>query len=164
MSFALRLLTWLAIAMLSLLLLLIPWSCYHAVTYREVGEHLPRVSWLPEEASDVSYFRTVHTVVYECRISEPAFLSLARRRGWELKPIREPTTVTGPAWFLSQAPRVEDFPGDKDRFDREFAAWLDRVQVIVRDGYTAGNREGDRGDIVVYDKETGRLNHNWSAR
>ena len=154
----------LAIASLAFLGLLVALSCHHALTYREAGEHLARVAWLPEEASDVSYYRTAFVVVYECRISEPAFRSLARRRGWDLEPIREPTTVTRPAWFLTRAPRIEDFPGDERRFDREFAAWRDRVQVVVREGYAAGDRVGDQGEVVVYDGGTSRLYHFWSAR
>lgn len=154
----------LAIAALVLLIPVFLWSCYHAVTYRESGEHVARVSWLPDEASDVSYYRTVHMVVYECRIARPAFVALAREKGWELKPIREPTEATRPAWFSTQAPRKEDFPGDQDRYDREFTAWLGRTRAVVRDGWTAGDREGDCGDIVVYDQEAGRLYYYWTAR
>jgi hypothetical protein len=151
-----------------LLCALFPISCYVELTRREVGEHQPRVSWLPQEANDVCYFRTHMNTLYEFNISEEGFLSWAKGEGWNIKSISDEVTVPRYTGRVIPAPRdpLEGTGKTDVRWEQEvFMKWLKVSQAVVQDGYTAGFRHGNGGGfIVAYDRKAGRVYYQTNPR
>ena len=56
--------------------------------HSETGIHRPSVDWLPQTASDISFYRNSNIesiLAYEFHISKSDFKALARERGWPVK-------------------------------------------------------------------------------
>src|SRR5687768_14859438 len=84
----------LLIAVLLTGLALLAWTTYRGFTDVESGEHVARVSWLPESATDVSFFRSYSWTAYEFTIPEQDFLRWAADKGWDVKENKgEPRTI-----------------------------------------------------------------------
>jgi hypothetical protein len=64
--------------------------------HSETGVHRPSVDWLPQTASDISFYRNSNIgniLAYEFHISKPDFEALARERGWPVKPPEQGASV-----------------------------------------------------------------------
>lgn len=62
----------------------------------ETGFHCPSVPWLPQSASDISFYRNSNignVQAYEFQISRPDFEALARERGWNVKPMKQEVSI-----------------------------------------------------------------------
>jgi hypothetical protein len=62
----------------------------------ETGFHRSSVDWLPETASDISFYRNsniANILAYEFHISKPDFEALAGERGWRVKPLEQRASV-----------------------------------------------------------------------
>ncbi|WP_165067836.1 hypothetical protein [Paludisphaera rhizosphaerae] len=143
-------------------------ACYITLTEHETGEHVASVSWLPEEATDVTYSRSYGLTEAEFRIPEPAFLAWARKRGWDLKPIEHAITVPtafgltshNPAVALARAPA-----NVQDQLQEAYQDWLSKAEVRVHDGWQAEYRQDNGGGYrVVYARKTGRAHYRTSPR
>lgn len=143
-------------------------SSYITLTEHETGEHVVSVSWLPEEATDVTYSRSYGLTEAEFHIPESAFLAWARKRGWDLKPIERATTVPTAFGLTSLNPLVafNRTPANaQDRLQESYNAWLDRAQILVHDGWQAEYKQDNGGSYrVVYARETGRAYYRTSPR
>src|SRR5689334_71204 len=65
-----------------LLLLAFGWS------REQKGTHVNNVDWLPQDASDVTYFKREGfgwVTSYECTISKESFGRVAQERGWKMQ-------------------------------------------------------------------------------
>jgi len=163
---------WLRVAAEASVLLpvaLIAFSCYHTYTWLEKGEHIAKVSWLPSEASDVTFFKSYTYTVYEFSISEQGFLAWARESGWPVQPIEGEVTV--PRYYsMTPSPREPTAAASKEAQSQSWRAveqWLKESVAVVQDGYTATNRQsnvGDRGYIVAYDRKVRRAYYQTNSR
>src|SRR4029450_8888779 len=80
-------------------------GCYLALTHFETAENVDRVSWLPDSASNVSYYRSYNYTAYEFDISEDEF----KKWIWlDVKPITKPVEVHRYSYMT--ASRVELSP------------------------------------------------------
>lgn len=55
------------------------YSAFRGFTDVEIGENVARVSWLPDSASNVSFYRAYSYTAYEFDIAEADFLKWAER-------------------------------------------------------------------------------------
>ncbi len=77
---------------LSPLLLLGLWfgGVWYSEHHPDQGEHARRVSFLPETATDVSWYRSYNSTGFDFKISEADFKKWSR---WEVREIAEPFSV-----------------------------------------------------------------------
>lgn len=98
------------------------------------GENEKSVSWLPESASDVSYYLVYGSWAYEFRITESDFLEWAKENDWPPEKIAgEPVSITRYTRMMHQ----------------------DDTRKIIKDGYYFENlQENGGGTYVAYDTNT----------
>ena len=53
----------------------------------EIGEDIPHVDWLPNSATNVSFYKSGSFTAYEFNISEPSFSEFAKAKSWNIKEI-----------------------------------------------------------------------------
>jgi hypothetical protein len=137
----------------------LPVTCYHGFTSRETGEHESRVSWLPAEATDVTYIRSFFYTVEEFSISEQGFLVWAKKMGWDV------ATIVGEVEVPRYFGQVTPVPQVPQESERAFDAWLQKSRAVVRDGYYARYRTHDMaGYTVAYDRKAGRVYYQANPR
>jgi len=118
----------------------------------ETGEKVPRVSWLPPAATNVSYYRSYLFTAYEFDVSESEFLKWAQ--GYDLKPVREPFSI--PRYnFAAKALPPEDASEEDARRIWERASVR---TATVNDGYFYEQERGRSGGFtrIAWDRTTSR--------
>ena len=83
----------------------------------ETGEHLPSVTWLMPEATDISFYKSHSVNAYEFSIPEDVFVKNLSAQ--DLQEITEPVTIPRYLKFLQQA--RQDPPEQDTRSLREMA-------------------------------------------
>ncbi len=146
-------------------LFVLPGSCgvlfLWAVTRpAEVGVNISSVSWLPKEASDVSYYKTYVLTAYEFSISEDGFEKWAARYG-EAKEIESVVRVARFSYMESLSfPEPLPMGASESEWERHEAerARLEVLRSIaITDGLVFEIRESDGGGLTVaYDRDYGR--------
>jgi hypothetical protein len=137
----------------------------HAFTDVDTAEHVASVSWLPEEASDICYYRSYGFTAYEFDISEQGFLDWAESRwaGWDVQPIEEPVSVTryrsrtdsDPPYDWDAANDLMD--EDPEEWERQYYARRAIYNASISHGFYYGHETGNGGGVqVAYDSEKGR--------
>lgn len=109
----------------------------------EIGENLPRVSWLQEDASDVSFYKSYQFTAYEFSVSEASFLKHTR---WEFQEIREPVTIPR---YNTRLIKIDDC--------ENFEEYRKKTSVTVKNGLYSTRRQSNGGGYTAaYDRETGK--------
>ncbi|RBP40421.1 hypothetical protein DES53_108128 [Roseimicrobium gellanilyticum] len=114
----------------------------------ETGTNLSAVDWLPQSASDISYYETYSWTAWECTMSEEDFRKWASR--YELREISGALSIERFSW--REAWRTHLGSG-RDSWEEE------RKHVAtVRDGlFAAKYWENGGGYKLVFDRETSRV-------
>ena len=76
-------------------------GAYVGLTHVETGENVPSVKWLPDVASNVSFYKSYSFTSYEFDIPELEFVKWSR---WELSPIDEPVSIARYCFFSVDVP------------------------------------------------------------
>ena len=135
-------------------------SIHLELTRVETGECVSSVPWLPDTASNVSYYRTYMNTAYEFDMEEDDFRDWSR---WELKEISDPITVRRYLSFSSPPPAVaSNLPADElsRRADQPL-----RRSVRVTDGLCHVFVQDNGGGIwLAYDRRKGRAYYRSAPR
>ena len=126
-------------------------SAYVDFTHVENGENVPAVDWLPEHASNVSYYHSYMFTAYEFDITEPEFLKWSE---WEVAEISEPVKIRRYNLFADVA-----LPGQNSTQaeDAKFMAAMAQKSATIDDGLYYGHLQNNGGGIWVgYDRKLGR--------
>jgi hypothetical protein len=123
---------------------------FHALTRFETAENVARVDWLPQTASNVSYYRSYNYTAYEFDMSEAEF----RKWMWlDVQPITRPVKVR--RYSLIASSRA--YPGANPAAG-EYEAWEAMREATVTDGLYHEHRRDDGGGVcVAYDRAKGRV-------
>jgi len=128
-----------------------------AVTVAEVGEHRENVSWLPKNATNVSYIRSYTFTAFEFDIPEPEFLKWAER--WKVQPVSAPCKIRRYTTMSNRLPPSRDSSLDD---------WRDRAvqEVTISDGYFWSDPPSGSGRNVSvgYDRIRGRAYYQANPR
>ncbi len=128
------------------------YSAYRGYTDVEVGESLPCVSWLPNHATNVSFYRSYLNTAYEFDISENRFREWSR---WNLAEIVEPVQIS--RYLAFSTPRPQEVANPTGAEIEKFALEYSRRSVTIRSGLYFGHLQDNGGGVWVgYDRETGR--------
>ncbi len=111
------------------------------------AEHVDRVNWLPETASNISYHFIRDMTAYEFDIQKEDFLELAKSRFWKVSEITEPFTIKRYTWVGNLINQSEI---DLSVIDQE-NCW-----VVLDQGYYYEKQSGADFTAVGYDFLKGR--------
>lgn len=117
----------------------------------ETGENVPSVAWLPDSASNVSYYRSHMNTAYEFDISESDFCSWSR---WKVAEIEEPKTIKR---YLAFFPLVEPGANSTDAELNEFLETGSRRVARLDEGLYYGHLQKNGGGVwVAFDRKSRR--------
>jgi hypothetical protein len=102
---------------------------YNYTTTSKYDENVKSVDWLPEVATNISYFKSYLFIAYEFTISENDFLALAEKEGWKIEQIEK-------LFEISRYTSGENPEGAE-------------TEAIITSGYFYEQRETDGGGISV---------------
>lgn len=120
---------------------------YLGVTHFDTAEHRTNVSWLPNGATNVSYYRSYSFTAYEFDISEEGFLEWAD--GWNVAPITLPESIWRyTKYTVAEPKRVEE-----------------AHTAMIASGYVHRSGQSSGGGMVVaFDREAQRAYFQSSPR
>jgi len=121
----------------------------------DFGENVPSVSWLPESASDVSFYRSKQVNVYEFNIDPNGFRTWAKSQGMSVRRVSAQEIISR---YKAYAPTDTESAADVENSDgaidfEEFKKWQSQISVIVEIGLIAKSPENG---IAIYDAEKKR--------
>jgi hypothetical protein len=109
----------------------------------ETAENVAHVSWLPETATNVSYYRSYIFTAYEFDMSDEAFLNWAKC--CEIKPIVKPFWIPR---YTGGAPRE---PPEENASDEQFQRFWEKDRLrsaTINNGYFYQQEFGQSGGFV----------------
>ena len=104
--------------LLSIVVLLV--AFFYITNEPDFGENMPSVSWLPKEATNVSFSKNWGWDAYEFKISEQGFLKWANQKGYDVKLISDIND--------SRTPSLE-------RYNMSTENDFNKTRVVIKDGY-----------------------------
>jgi hypothetical protein len=120
------------------------------MTRFETAENVANVDWLPQSASNVSYYRSYRFTAYEFDMAETDF---KRWTPYEVKPIDSPVKVAR-YWLISRG--YSDLGPNPKR--AEWEAWEASAYATISDGLYYSHRRSDGGGVdVAFDRRKGRV-------
>ena len=135
-------------------------GAYIGFTHIEIGEALESVDWLPDSATNVSFYRSYMNTAYEFDISEHEFCDWSR---WELAEITEPVGLSRYLQFSTPRP-VEPQNPTQEKMEN-FALEYSRRGVRISDGLYYGHTQDNGGGVwIAYDRKTGRAYYQSAPR
>ncbi len=136
------------------------YGTYVGLTHVEIGENVPSVNWLPDAASNVSFYKSYSFTSYEFDIPESDFVKWSR---WELSPIDEPVSI--PRYCYSSvdvpAPGPNATAEEWQAFESSYASRSAKITNGLYYGYLQGN---GGGVWVGYDRNLGRAYYHSAPR
>jgi hypothetical protein len=118
---------------------------YHGLTYCETAENVQSVSWLPEGATNISYYRSYRFTAYEFDISEEGFQEWAKRWG-QVQPIKDPVRVNRFSTLIQPPSNVSTSSiGQMEVSGTE----IDPATATISDGYFYEKRQSNGGGVCV---------------
>lgn len=128
------------------------WSNSHP----SMGENVPRVDWLPQAASNVSFYKTYFFTAYEFDIPEAGFVALGQERNWKLSEIEEKGCQV---WTYRMGGKMrEKYPRPTSDLSTEtqvaeYRRQLEIIEPNVTNGPAYQVRQPNGGGIIaVYDR------------
>jgi hypothetical protein len=116
--------------------------CLHGILQEERGENLPRVDWLPQEATNVSFLRSYGRTAFEFDIDERGYWEWVK---YPVQEIEEPLRII--RYSLSNDNRLN--VGDLRR--------PNYPRATIEDGLFYEERRSNGGGVATaYDRSKGR--------
>lgn len=141
-------------AFITLIFLLPVAVFYYANSGPDYAENAPSVSWLPNYASDVSYFRSKQVKVYEFRINGDDFKTWAGQNGMTVQRVTSPETLSRYKAYIPPAkinPNEPLPPPELLVSVENLQQWQREISITVKSGMVA---RGNNQSIAVYDIQT----------
>ena len=152
MQFSLKRLL-LVIGVIAFLICFIQGACVHFTRF-ETAENVSHVDWLPDEASNVSFYKSYSYKAFEFDISENGFLEWAQR--WDVQPIASPVTILRYSLMTTAVP---DYNKPNPTQDERLLQLQQHPsqRATIRDGYYYDYEDSSYGGVsVAYDRSKGR--------
>lgn len=113
------------------LILLLPVAVYfYASSGPQYGENVPRVKWLPNYATDVSFYRSKQVKVYEFRISGEDFKTWANQTGMEIKRLTSTEILSRYKAYIPTPEGETSEPITPDGVSiEEFEGWQSEIKI-----------------------------------
>jgi hypothetical protein len=138
------------------LILLLPLAIYvYASSGPDYGENAPNVGWLPDYATNVSFYRSKQVSVYEFDIKPDDFKTWATQKGMDVRRVTDPEILSR---YKAYIPTPQSQSRDAARPNRNISieqieAWQTEISITVESGMVAF---GEGRTVAAYDIETER--------
>ena len=119
-------------------------------THYETAENLARVDWLPESASNVSYYKSYNFTAYEFNIPEPDFKQWA---WWDLEEIKDPVKVDRYTFFAKRRLPMGPDATPSRQLEQEYES---RSAEVAHGLFYEYRSSSSGGVSVAYDRVKGR--------
>ncbi len=127
-------------------------SVYIGLTQIETAESVASVDWLPDSATNVSYYRSYLNTAYEFDIDESEFRKWSR---WDITEITEPVQMSRYLAFSKPRPQEPVNPTEEEQI--AFTSENHERGITIRNGLYYGHTQRNGGGVwVAYDRQTGR--------
>jgi hypothetical protein len=132
-------------------ILVLPVSIFYFLSNSpDYGENLPSVSWLPDYATDVSFYRSDQVNVFEFSASPEDFKKWAENKGMKVRSLLKAESVSR---FHAYLPAPEELTNQTGAEGGEFSpealrAWQDKISCALEEGLVA---KGPDGEMALYD-------------
>jgi hypothetical protein len=136
------------------LILLLPIAIYfYASSGPDYGENVPKVSWLPNYASNVSFYRSKQVKVYEFDIKAEDFKTWAGQSGMDVQRVTTPEILSRYKAYIPTPESESSEPAmpEGQVSMEQFQDWQDQISITVRSGMIA---TGSDDAVAVYDLRT----------
>lgn len=143
-----------AVYAFAVLMLLLPIAIYfYAKSGPDFGENVPSVSWLPDTASNVSYYRSKQVKVFEFSIAPDNFKNWAEQNGMTIQRV---TTTEILSRYKAYVPTPsgessEPVTPDGSVTVEQFEDWQNQISISVESGMIAN---GEDNSVAIYDVKT----------
>jgi hypothetical protein len=138
----------------AVLAMLLPLAIYfYASSGPDYAENVPRVSWLPEHTSDISYYRSRQVDVYEFNIRPDDFKRWAEQKGMEVKRLTSQETLSRYRAYIPtpESESAEPVVPDGAATLQQFKEWQAKISITSQSGMVA---VGSDKSIAIYDIRT----------
>ena len=121
----------------------------------DYGENIDQVAWLPDYASDISYYHSKQVQVYEFKISPPNFKRWAESSDMQVHRLNKQEILSRYKAYLPAGNNQQDQPVTPDGTVsiEQFETWQDAISITVKEGLIAQNPDGSTA-TVIYDPKT----------
>ena len=147
-----------ALYALCLAILIFPIAFFYFLGHSpDFGENVESVNWLPDDASQISYYRSKQVQVYEFKISPEAFKNWARSNQMTVAPLSEQTALSRYKAYLPPSPKkqAKHLPKHAPISIEQFSAWQDEISIKINEGLIAESTDNSIG-TAIYDTTTGK--------
>lgn len=133
-------------------------GAYLGLTHVDTGENVSSVNWLPDTASNVSFYKSYSFTAYEFDIPESDFVNWSR---WDLLPIDKPVSI--PRYCFIDVPdsapngMAQDWQALESAYARRFAK-------ITKGLYYKYSQDNGGGVWVAYDRDARRAYYHSAPR
>ena len=119
----------------------------------DYGENVPSVGWLPDYASNVSFYRSDQVQVYEFEVTPDDFKRWAQSSGMRVRRLLEEAVLSRYRAYLPTPREVAAKPvsPDGEVTLEEFEAWQNAISIRIDDGLIA---EDENRRLAIYDPAT----------
>ncbi len=116
----------------------------------DYGENLEKVSWLPNTASKISYYKSKQVQVYEFSISSEDFRAWAESSGMTVRRMMNQEIVSRYKAYIptEEGKSGQPFSADGSIPFESFQAWQNAISAKVNNGLIA---KGPDNSIAIYD-------------
>ena len=119
-------------------------SAYVGLTHVETAENVPSVDWLPQSASNISFYKSYQFTAYEFDITEPEFRKWSR---WDVSEISEPATITRYVRVTGAIPNINAHHSQAEL--DAFEAAIAEQAVTIENGLFYGHTQSNGGGVWV---------------
>ena len=123
----------------------------------DFGENVESVKWLPDYASQVSYYRSKQVQVYEFAISPEDFNQWAQSNQMEVLQLSEPETLSRYKAYLpaDKTQQAKSITSDTPITVEQFKEWKSAISIQISNGLIAEKPDGSAG-TAIYDPVAGK--------
>jgi len=147
-------------------LIIVVWSFWVSFRFKEIKENMASKDstslgfFLPDQATNISYYRKFRYLYYECDVSEKDVLDFTSKKKWTLQPISEEpiemeclffSTTNGPQRSVAM-----------DYFEKHGERKV--YPYFINEGYYYDDMTNRGGYRIVYDTSLGKLFFELSMR
>jgi hypothetical protein len=140
-------------AFVAMILLLPVAIFFYANSGPDYGENVPKVSWLPNYAKDVSYYRSKQVKVFEFRIQAEDFKTWAGQNGMSVQRVTTPEILSRYKAYIPAPKTKSSDPAPPERVFtiEQFQQWQGQISITVTTGMIA---RGSDETVAIYDVVT----------
>lgn len=95
----------------------------------QIAENVDMVKWLPESATDISYYKSKRFLVFEAAMPEPEWVEWVERAGADPQAIRNPFSVVRYSFYLDELPGMEGLDEEA-----QMVRWAALTKVTIENG------------------------------